>query len=55
MPLLRERHSDPIAGVLSCYDRILVQGTRPHATVPSLAQVRHGGGGFDDFRDQVIG
>ncbi len=24
-------------------------------TLGSLAQVRHGGGGFDDFRDQVIG
>jgi len=29
MQLLTERHSDQIAGVLSCYDRILVQGTLP--------------------------
>ena len=29
MQLLTERHSDQIAGVLSCDDRILVQGTLP--------------------------
>ena len=29
MQLLTERHSDQIAGVLSCYDRILLQGTLP--------------------------
>ena len=29
MELLAERHSDEIVGVLSCYDRILVQGTLP--------------------------
>ena len=29
MQLLTERHSDPIDGVLSCYDRVLVQGTLP--------------------------
>src|SRR5271157_3116984 len=27
--LLTERHKDQIAGVLSCYDRILIQGTVP--------------------------
>jgi len=29
MELLTERHADEIAGVLSCYDRILIQGTLP--------------------------
>ena len=29
MELLTERHADAIAGVLSCYDRILIQGTLP--------------------------
>ena len=29
MELLTERHTDEIAGVLSCYDRILIQGTLP--------------------------
>ena len=27
--LLTERHKDQIAGVLSCYDRIIIQGTVP--------------------------
>jgi hypothetical protein len=27
--LLMERHKDQIAGVLSCYDRIIIQGTIP--------------------------
>ena len=27
--LLTERHEDQIAGVLSCYDRIIIQGTVP--------------------------
>ena len=27
--LLTERHSEEIAGVLSCFDRILIQGTLP--------------------------
>jgi hypothetical protein len=27
MELLTERHAEEIAGVLSCYDRILIQGT----------------------------
>ena len=27
--LLTERYKDQIAGVLSCYDRIIVQGTVP--------------------------
>ena len=29
LTLLTERHADQIAGVLSCYDRILVFGTLP--------------------------
>ena len=29
MELLTERHADEIVGVLSCYDRILIQGTLP--------------------------
>ena len=29
MELLTERHADEIAGVLCCYDRILIQGTLP--------------------------
>ena len=29
MELLTERHADAIAGVLSCYDRLLIQGTLP--------------------------
>ena len=29
MELLTERHADEIAGVLSCYDRILIQGALP--------------------------
>ena len=29
MELLTERHAEEIAGVLSCYDRILIQGTVP--------------------------
>ena len=29
MPSLLERYSDRIAGVLSCYDRVIVQGTLP--------------------------
>lgn len=29
MELLTERHAEEIAGVLSCYDRILIQGTLP--------------------------
>ncbi len=29
MELLTERHADEIAGVLSCYDRLLIQGTLP--------------------------
>jgi hypothetical protein len=29
LELLTERHKDQIAGVLSCYDRIIVQGTLP--------------------------
>jgi hypothetical protein len=29
MELLTERHSDEIVGVMSCYDRILIQGTLP--------------------------
>ncbi len=29
MELLTGRHADQIAGVLSCYDRILIQGTLP--------------------------
>lgn len=27
--LLTERHAEQIAGVLSCYDRVIVQGTLP--------------------------
>ena len=27
--LLTERHAEKIAGVLSCYDRLIVQGTLP--------------------------
>jgi hypothetical protein len=27
--LLTERYEDQIAGVLSCYDRIIIQGTVP--------------------------
>ena len=27
--LLTERHAQQIAGVLSCYDRVIVQGTLP--------------------------
>jgi len=27
--LLTERHANQIAGVLSCYDRVIVQGTLP--------------------------
>ena len=27
--LLTERYKDQIAGVLSCYDRIIIQGTVP--------------------------
>src|ERR1700722_17314757 len=27
--LLTERHKDKIAGILSCYDRIIIQGTVP--------------------------
>ena len=27
--LLTERHAPQIAGVLSCYDRVIVQGTLP--------------------------
>lgn len=27
--LLTQRHSEEIVGVLSCYDRILIQGTLP--------------------------
>ncbi len=30
LTLLTERHADQIAGVLSCYDRILVVGTLPN-------------------------
>jgi hypothetical protein len=29
MALLTERHADKIAGTLSCYDRIVIQGTLP--------------------------
>ena len=29
MELLTERHADAIAGVVSCYDRVLIQGTLP--------------------------
>jgi hypothetical protein len=29
LQLLTERRSDRIAGVLSCYDRMLIQGTLP--------------------------
>ncbi len=29
MVQLTERHADQIAGVLSCYDRLIVQGTLP--------------------------
>src|SRR5215472_163413 len=29
LQLLTERRSDQIAGVLSCYDRLLIQGTLP--------------------------
>jgi len=32
--LLTERFSDQIAGVLSCYDRLIVQGTIPTFAVP---------------------
>ena len=27
MELLTEQHADEIVGVLSCYDRLLIQGT----------------------------
>src|SRR5437879_13880895 len=30
LTLLTERHADQIAGVLSCYDRILIFGTLPN-------------------------
>jgi hypothetical protein len=36
MEPLTERHADEIAGVLSCYDRILIQGTLPVTMAPSL-------------------
>src|ERR1700719_4186058 len=29
LTLLTERHANQIAGVLSCYDRVIVQGTLP--------------------------
>ena len=29
LTLLTERHAEQIAGVLSCYDRVIVQGTLP--------------------------
>ncbi len=29
LTLLRERHAQQIAGVVSCYDRVIVQGTLP--------------------------
>jgi len=29
LTLLTERHHHQIAGVISCYDRILIQGTLP--------------------------
>jgi len=31
--LLTERHKDQIAGILSCYDRIIIQGTVPGGVV----------------------
>jgi len=34
MELLTERHADEIAGVLSCYDHILIQGTLPGPSRP---------------------
>ncbi|MGH8569887.1 MAG: MarR family transcriptional regulator, partial [Gammaproteobacteria bacterium] len=30
-PLLTERYADRLAGVLSCYDRIVITGTLPGA------------------------
>jgi hypothetical protein len=45
--LLTERHAKQIAGVLSCYDRVIVQGTLPVGLklkelviIPELAAVR---------------
>jgi hypothetical protein len=29
LTVLTERHAQQIAGVLSCYDRVIVQGTLP--------------------------
>ena len=37
LTLLTERHAEQIAGVLSCYDRMIVQGTLP---VPILEVAR---------------
>ena len=33
-PLLTDRYRDRLAGVLSCYDRIVITGTLPGATDP---------------------
>ena len=35
MPSFLERHSDNIAGVLSCFDRVIIQGTLPDICYPN--------------------